>query len=1196
MGFSELRLRVCAALVFACALAEPLWASTVIYRTDAQLIALSERVVHGRVVAQRTVKGGPDGETIYTVTTLQIIEDLTGVAGTTVETWELGGAYGNEYLYVGGAVEYRVGEEVLVCLERGPRGLRTVAMGFSKFEVTVDASGDRQLRRSLRNTFVVGGAAAGAVARERTLGEFRALAAQVTGRQAQAGLAPPQGAPLASVSEPFTLLGGSPGWRWIEADSGTPVTWYKNTSAAPPLDGGLDAVAEIQSSLSAWTSPASASITLQYGGTTFQSVAKGPWSGLPASSGLITFEDPHNEISGSTLAIGGGSGFAGAGGTVNGNTFNGFNRGYVIFADGLTGSYRQSLNFSRVLEHEIGHAIGLGHSDQGSANIMHFSCCAGDTPVPPAIGPDDLAGLNYIYPASTGSCTFSINPTSVSPAYTATTGSVTVTTQAGCGWTASTNSGFIGITSGTPGNGPGSVGYSVSANASTSPRSGTLTIAGHTFTVNQGAAPCTFSISPTSANHAAASGSGTVTVTAPVGCNWTATNNAPGFLGFTTTPSGSGNGSVGYSVSTNGTSARSGTMTIAGQTFTVNQLGTGPTVSLDLTSLNFGATATGATVTAQTSAQTVRLTQTAGGAVSWTATSSQPWLTVSPTSGSGARTLTISVNPTGLAPSLTYQGAITLALTGAGNFAGPINVTLRVMHTGTGANPFGVIDTPANNVSGVTGAIPVTGWALDDTEIAAVNICRAPVAPESVGADGRCSGAAQIYLGEATFVAGARPDVGIAFPTYPRYVRGGWGFMVLTNMLPGQGNGTYTLYVHAIDRELHSVQLGARVMTCTNAQATRPFGAIDTPSQGGTASGSNYLNFGWALTPQPKTIPTNGSTISVLIDGAAVGTVTYNNFRSDIATLFPGYNNTNGAVGFRAIDTTLLTDGLHTISWVVSDNQGSSEGIGSRYFNVANSSGSLTAADGSTGAFDSAMAAAVAESSIDSSPILARRGWDPEGAWRAYAPGRSGRTLIRAEEIGRVELRLGLTGDVAGYLRVGESLEPLPVGSQLDATTGTFTWAPGVGYIGSYDVAFVRRANGRPIARKDVRIVLHAKGSGFVGPQVVIDTPTSQADVAQPFLLGGWATDLSALDDSGVTGIHAWAYPLAGGPPVFLGAGAYGGVRDDVAAVHGDRARESGFGLMVQGLTPGNYDLAVFAWSTELVDFAPAKVVRVTVR
>ena len=111
----------------------------------------------------------------------------------------------------------------------------------------------------------------------------------------------------------------------------------------------------------------------------------------------------------------------------------------------------------------------------------------------------------------------------------------------------------------------------------------------------------------------------------------------------------------------------------------------------------------------------------------------------------------------------------------------------------TSANPIGVIDTPANNATGVVGAIPVTGWALDDTEIAMVNVCRAPVAGESFGVDGRCGNTAQAYLGEAVFVDDARPDVGTAFPTYPRSTRGGWGFMILTNMLPAQGNGTYTL-------------------------------------------------------------------------------------------------------------------------------------------------------------------------------------------------------------------------------------------------------------------------------------------------------------------------------------------------------------------------------------------------------------------
>ena len=75
-----------------------------------------------------------------------------------------------------------------------------------------------------------------------------------------------------------------------------------------------------------------------------------------------------------------------------------------------------------------------------------------------------------------------------------------------------------------------------------------------------------------------------------------------------------------------------------------------------------------------------------------------------------------------------------------------------------------------------------------------------------------------------------------------------------------------------------------------------------------------------------------------------------------------------------------------------------------------------------------------------------------------------------------------------------------------------------------------------------------------------------------------------------------WAYPLTGGAPVFLGTATYGGARPDVAAVHGDQFRDSGFGVLVQGLPPGNYDLAVFAWSGVSGGFVPAQVVRVTAR
>ena len=66
-------------------------------------------------------------------------------------------------------------------------------------------------------------------------------------------------------------------------------------------------------------------------------------------------------------------------------------------------------------------------------------------------------------------------------------------------------------------------------------------------------------------------------------------------------------------------------------------------MALDKTSLRFGAVTTGAAFVSQTAAQVVRLTQSGAGTVTWTATPNQPWLQVSPASGSGSADLSISV-------------------------------------------------------------------------------------------------------------------------------------------------------------------------------------------------------------------------------------------------------------------------------------------------------------------------------------------------------------------------------------------------------------------------------------------------------------------------------------------------------------------------------------------------------------------------
>ncbi|MCP4220477.1 MAG: hypothetical protein GY765_37965, partial [bacterium] len=186
-------------------------------------------------------------------------------------------------------------------------------------------------------------------------------------------------------------------------------------------------------------------------------------------------------------------------------------------------------------------------------------------------------------------------------------------------------------------------------------------------------------------------------------------------------------------------------------------------------------------------------------------------------------------------------------------------------------------------------------------------------------------------------VDGARPDVEENYSAYPKAYQAGWGYLLLSNFLPNGGNGTFTLYAKATDAEGNEVTLGSKTITVDNANAVKPFGAIDTPTQGGSASGSSFVNYAWALTPVPNTIPTDGSTITVYVDGVALGNPVYNQYRDDIATLFPGYNNSNGAAGHFYLDTTAYTNGVHTISWSVKDDAGNSDGIGSRYFTINNS-------------------------------------------------------------------------------------------------------------------------------------------------------------------------------------------------------------------------------------------------------------------
>ncbi len=181
----------------------------------------------------------------------------------------------------------------------------------------------------------------------------------------------------------------------------------------------------------------------------------------------------------------------------------------------------------------------------------------------------------------------------------------------------------------------------------------------------------------------------TITNVALAPLNWTAeaATQSGGFWLFASTASGTTPGTVNAIVRPSGLAAGTyqGTITIRSDaavnsplvvnvTLTVTAA---PAIALSSSSLSFG-TQQGAPNPPN---QTVTISNSGGGTLSWTATASTQsggsWLNVSPASGTGTGTLAVSANIAGLVAG-TYQGAIQVAASGASNTPQTINVTLVV--------------------------------------------------------------------------------------------------------------------------------------------------------------------------------------------------------------------------------------------------------------------------------------------------------------------------------------------------------------------------------------------------------------------------------------------------------------------------------------------------------------------------------------
>jgi hypothetical protein len=494
-------------------------------------------------------------------------------------------------------------------------------------------------------------------------------------------------------------------------------------------------------------------------------------------------------------------------------------------------------------------------------------------------------------------------------------------------------------------------------------------------------------------------------------------------------------------------------------TVNVNNSTEPPHMVLNRSRLNFGAVIGGS----HTGSQTFLIGNSGGSRLNWTASISHPWLEASPSSGTANTLVTVSVDPTGISVG-SYRGTVTLTAAAADNSPISIYIFLVVKERVQELPLFGNFDSPKDGAA-VSSSIPITGWAVDDIEVTSVKIFRNPQPLET----------GLVYIGDAIFVEGARTDVEIQYNQNPKNYRAGWGYQMLTNTLPKGGNGTFVITAVATDSSGNEITLGSRTITCDNANAVKPFGTIDTPAYGGDAAGMDFVNFGWALTPQPNTIPTDGSTIRVWVDGAPLaGNPVYNGYREDIATMFPGYKNSDGAVGYYYLDTTLYANGMHTIAWSVTDDAGNTDGIGSRYFRVLNVGNGLA---GSASANGYRYKWSSQHLPISISPIYLKTGYntgvDGDPHRETVYPDKEGVINMVINENERIEIEVG--NHCRGFILVDGQLRGLPVGSTMDMKKGVFYWQPGPGFIGEYRFVFVERElNGR-MNRRKINITIRPK-------------------------------------------------------------------------------------------------------------------------
>ncbi len=431
----------------------------------------------------------------------------------------------------------------------------------------------------------------------------------------------------------------------------------------------------------------------------------------------------------------------------------------------------------------------------------------------------------------------------------------------------------------------------------------------------------------------------------------------------------------------------------------------------------------------------------------------------------------------------------------------------------TTSNPIiSSIDKPNSQSAPLSGRQNIGGWALDPNS---------GIASVSVAVDG-------VPLGNAGY-GGNRSDVCAVFSGYPGCPNVGWTFFLDTTAI---ADGMHTLQVTFLPVSGQGFTQTTPFQVANLGSASNPtLISIDVPNSK-SAPFSGFAAFGgWALNGSSPV-----STVQVSIDGNPNGYAVYGSGRSDVCAQHPGYPGCPNVGWNYMLDTSLLTNGPHTVEVTSTAASGERATSGSS-FTVSNSTGS------------SPTSASIAQPSAQSSPF-------------------QGMAFFSGTAVSTSAAVTSVSVSIDGYPYGSAAFTPAAAGSPVNWTYSLNTpqLPDGVHTLGITAVA----ADGTfGLTSATFQI---ANWTSPSPTHISIDVPnTSSPSFSNVAAFAGWAFNPTAPITSVTVAIDGVPY----GPAL------YGGVRADVCKAYGNEpgCPNLGWNFAVEttGLANGTHTLSLTA-------------------